>query len=160
MNHKLDTDQRVFFYEQEFYVLSNFSSFQVQMRGHTFMTAEHAYHWWKFADMGTLEAAFACLDIRNASSAHLAYELAQHYKQHRRSDWDVVKEDFMHDILRAKVRQHAYVKKKLIETGTRELIEDSWRDDYWGWGPEENGRNRLGHLWMKVRDELNAGLLD
>ena len=30
MNHKLDTDQQVFFYEQDFYVLSNFSAFRVK----------------------------------------------------------------------------------------------------------------------------------
>jgi hypothetical protein len=28
-NHKLDNDRQVFFYEQDFYVLSNFSSFSV-----------------------------------------------------------------------------------------------------------------------------------
>jgi hypothetical protein len=30
MNYKLDTDSQVFFYEQEFYVLSNFSAFSLQ----------------------------------------------------------------------------------------------------------------------------------
>ncbi len=60
----------------------------------------------------------------------------------------------MKDILRAKVEQHEYVRRKLLETGDRELIEDSWRDDYWGWGPNKDGKNMLGRLWMEIRDEI------
>jgi hypothetical protein len=42
--------------------------------------------------------------------------------------------------------------------GDRELIEDSWRDDFWGWGPHRNGKNMLGKLWMEIRSELRAAL--
>lgn len=34
------------------------------------------------------------------------------------------------------------------------LIEDSWRDSYWGWGPNKDGNNHLGKLWMEVRKEV------
>ncbi len=64
----------------------------------------------------------------------------------------------MRDILRAKVSQHPYVRKKLLDTGNRELIEDSWRDDFWGIGPDKNGQNILGKLWMQVREEIRAPL--
>jgi predicted NAD-dependent protein-ADP-ribosyltransferase YbiA (DUF1768 family) len=46
---KPDTDKQVFFYEQDFYVLSNFSAFQVRWMGIDFATSEHVYHWEKFA---------------------------------------------------------------------------------------------------------------
>jgi len=49
VNHKCDTDERVCFYEQEFYMLSNFSAFEVDLYGQTFKTSEHAYQWLKFA---------------------------------------------------------------------------------------------------------------
>ena len=62
----------------------------------------------------------------------------------------------MLDILRAKVQQHEYVRRKLLATGDRELVENSWRDDFWGWGPNRDGQNKLGKLWMKVRAELRA----
>ena len=39
-------------------------------------------------------------------------------------------------------------------TGDRTLIENSWRDDFWGWGPNRDGQNMLGKLWMEVRAEL------
>lgn len=60
----------------------------------------------------------------------------------------------MKEIIRAKVAQHPYVKKKLIESGDRELVENSWRDDFWGWGPNKDGQNHLGKLWMEVRKEI------
>jgi ribA/ribD-fused uncharacterized protein len=67
-----------------------------------------------------------------------------------------VKVDIMRDILRAKADQHEYVRRKLLATGDRELIEDSWRDDFWGWGPNRDGQNMLGKLWMEIRSELRA----
>lgn len=64
----------------------------------------------------------------------------------------------MRDILRAKVNQHDYVRRKLLATGSRELIEDSWRDDFWGWGPNRDGQNMLGKLWTEIRSELNPAI--
>lgn len=148
-NHKLDTDKQVFFYEQEFYVLSNFSAFNLFWSGHKFDTAEHAYHWEKFC----LHAPDVAKLVLEATSAHDAFRLGQTFKALRRPDWDEVKAPLMLDILRAKARQHPYVLRKLLQTGDRELVEDSWRDDYWGWGEHRNGRNMLGKLWMQVRDE-------
>jgi hypothetical protein len=62
----------------------------------------------------------------------------------------------MAGILRAKAAQHEYVRRKLLATGDRELIENSWRDSYWGWGPDRAGLNMLGQLWMMVRDEIRT----
>ena len=154
MNHKLDTDKQVFFYEQDFYVLSNFSAFTLiwnakeKMR---FDTSEAAYHWEKFPHDEDIQTA-----IINAPSAHEAFKIAERNKHRRRDDWDDVKVGIMRDILRAKAEQHEYVRRKLLATGDRELVEDSWRDDFWGWGPNHDGRNMLGKLWMEVRAELTA----
>jgi len=150
MHHGLDNDNQVFFYEQEFYVLSNFSAFKVQIARNVFMTAEHAYHFEKFVN-DQLKA-----EIKFAWSAHEAFQRAQAYKAHRRPDWDAVKVEVMKKILWAKVDQHSYVRKKLLETGERQLVENSWRDDYWGWGENKNGQNMLGKLWMGIRDELRG----
>jgi len=148
-NHKLDTDEQVFFYENDFYVLSNFSAFELGWNGMRFPTAEHAYHWEKFPDLERVQ-----VDIRFARSAHEAYRIAQEFKALRRKDWDAVKVDIMRDILRAKAEQHEYVRRKLLASGDRELIEDSWRDGFWGWGERRDGQNQLGKLWMEIRREL------
>lgn len=148
--HGLDTPERVCFYEQDFYVLSNFSSFNLVWKGYAWPTSEHAYHGEKFTHVPFK------MQILGAPSAHEAYQIAAKLKPQRRADWDEVKVDLMREILHAKVHQHAYVKKKLLATGDRELVENSWRDDFWGWGPNRDGQNMLGKLWMDVRAELRA----
>lgn len=146
--HGSDTDKQIFFYEHEFYVFSNFSSFAIEWKNKLYMTSEHAYHSEKFEDINLKE------QIRNARSAHDALKLAQSNKGKYRADWDTIKLKVMKEILRAKVEQHPYVKKKLTESGDKELIEDSWRDSYWGWGHNKDGENHLGKLWMEVREEF------
>lgn len=151
MNHGLDTDERVCFYEQDFYVLSNFSSFRVLWKGEDFDTSEQVYHWEKFQGDSLVQGI-----IMLATSAHEAFKLAERHKEFRRPDWDDVKVDIMRDILRAKVAQHEYVRRKLLATGDRELVENSWRDWFWGCGSDGTGQNQLGKLWMEIRAELRA----
>ncbi len=157
-NYGLDTDERVCFYEQNFYALSNFSAFAIwwKIEGFNgrFDTSEALYHWHKFPDHAAIRDA-----IRTADSAHAAFKIAEVNSSHRRADWDAVKIDVMREVLRAKVKQHPYVRRKLLATGTRELVENSWRDDFWGWGPNRDGQNRLGKLWMEIRAELTMSSL-
>lgn len=155
MNRKLDTDTHVFFYEQDFYVLSNFSAFCIHWRGKPFFTSEHAYHWSRF-DLPEGRGILLQDCVQRAASAHDAFKFAQDNKSKQRKDWDTIKVDVMRDILREKAAQHEYVARKLEATGDRELVEDSWRDDFWGWGEHRNGRNMLGKLWMEVRAERRA----
>lgn len=154
MNHKLDTDEQVFFYEQDFYVLSNFSAFSLYWKERSFYTAEAAYQFEKFFEYGHSNRSEIAREIYLATSAHEAFKIAESNKANRRSDWDNVKVGIMRDILRAKAEQHEYVRRKLLATGDRELIEDSWRDDFWGWGPNKDGQNMLGKLWMEIRGQL------
>jgi ribA/ribD-fused uncharacterized protein len=149
MNYKLDTDTQVFFYEQEFYCLSNFSAFTLLHEGHLFYTSEAAYQWSKFPEHYHIQNA-----VLRAPSAHEAFKIAEANAHSCREDWMAVRASVMLDILREKAAQHEYVRRKLLQTGDRELVEDSWRDNFWGWGPEKRGFNMLGKLWMQVRDEL------
>lgn len=151
MNHGLDTDEQVCFYENEFYPLSNFSAFRIIFQAHWFYTSETAYHWCKFSNHPSIQTV-----IQNAQSAHDAFKIAEAYKAERRPDWDDVKVDFMRKILRCKTLQHEYVSRKLLETGDRLLVENSWRDDFWGIGPDKDGQNMLGKLWMEIRDEIKT----
>lgn len=150
--HGLDTPERVCFYEQDFYVLSNFSAFRIHWEGADFDTSEHLYHWLKFAGMDHEVQDM----IRDARSAHEAFKLAESQKMFRRADWDEVKVDIMREILTAKALQHEYVRRKLFATGNRLLVENSWRDSFWGWGPKRDGQNMLGELWMQVRATLRG----
>ena len=62
--------------------------------------------------------------------------------------------EIMEELLRLKVEQNPYVKKKLLETKDYLIVEDSPKDNFWGWGQNRDGENQLGKLWMKLREEL------
>lgn len=149
----LDTDKQVFFYEQEFYVLSNFSAFRLHYAGRTFDTSEHAYQWCKFRN---LDGCHVSDEILSAESAHEAFKIAERNKALVSTNWPEIRVKTMRDILREKLHQHPYVRRKLMQTGDRELIEHSWRDDFWGWGPKRDGQNMLGKLWMEIRADLRV----
>ena len=156
MNHRLDTDTQVLFYENDFYPLSSFSAFQVVIWDHTFPTAEHAYHWRKFMHLSNETNGQSY--ILYAPSAHQAFKLAKSFERAGLlpPTWKDERVDVMRLIIRAKAKQHDYVRQKLLATGDRELIEDSWRDDFWGWGENHDGANTLGKLWMELREELRV----
>jgi ribA/ribD-fused uncharacterized protein len=135
------------FYELRFYMFSNFSSFMVNYDGRDWMTAEHCYQAMKFESYLMQEC------IRNQRSAHLAMKVAQANVGLYRIGWDDKKADVMLKICRAKLAQHEYIQRKLMQTGDRQLIESSPIDSFWGWGPNKDGQNHLGRVWMTLRDE-------
>ena len=78
------------------------------------------------------------------------------YSHWRRPDWEQVKEDVMYKALQAKFSQHNDLRKLLLDTGERTLIEHSPHDSYWGDGGDGSGKNKLGELLMKLRDEVRS----
>jgi ribA/ribD-fused uncharacterized protein len=55
--------------------------------------------------------------------------------------------------LRGKFDQNKDIRKKLLDTGNRELHEHTSRDKYWGdGGAKKTGKSRLGVLIMQVRE--------
>lgn len=143
-----NSEEKVFFYEREFYPFSNFSSFALEWEGTLYMTSEHAYQAQKFSDSEIIER------IKNARSAYDVFKIAREHQNKVRHNWLDIRVSVMEKIIRAKVAQHPYVKQKLIESGNREIVEDSWKDDFWGWGSNKDGQNQLGKIWMKIREEI------
>ena len=138
------------FYPREFFVFDNFSSFGVLVDGVLYSTVEHAYQSAKFLPT----APGIAKEIENCYSAHDAQKIAYANKDKQRKDWDEVKLSVMEKLIRLKLEQNPYVKKKLLETGDLKICEDSPKDSFWGIGPNRDGRNELGKLWMKLRDEI------
>jgi len=148
---QLETSGKIIgFYEREFYCFSNFSSFAVTWKGGFWLTSEHAYQASRFMGKNSkiVEKIF------KARSADDAYRIAKRYLG---SDFSKYRDNDlknMEDIVRHKLKQNPYVMHKLMQTGKRKIVEDSPKDDFWGWGKEKNGRNELGKIWMKLRDEI------
>jgi len=126
------------------------AAFRVRWRGVDWMTSEHAYMAAKFDDLCITDA------IRCARSGYEAKKLAQTHAEHIVADWGEKKLAIMEEIVHAKLSQHPYIQKKLLETGDREIIEDSPTDSFWGRGPDWKGENHLGKIWMKLREEMRS----
>lgn len=141
------------FYPREFYTFDNFSSFQVDYMGRRWATSEHAYQ----ASHFFVTAPELVEEIYNARSAHDAYKIAKANSDKAPADWDDIKVDIMYDICTHKMLQNPYVFEKLQLSGDLDIVEDSPKDSFWGWGPNRDGRNELGKIWMTLREQIRSG---
>jgi ribA/ribD-fused uncharacterized protein len=130
---------------------SNFAPFPIFVAGKRWPTSEHYFQAQKFA--GTPHAE----QVRRAGKPRIAAEMGRDRKRPLRRDWEAVKEGVMLTALRAKFSQHADLRDLLSATGDARLVEHTGNDAYWGDGGDGSGKNRLGALLMRVRDELRAG---
>ncbi len=137
------------FYPREFYVLDNFSSFQLDWRDRRWPTSEHAYQAAHFIETSPDLAE----EIYNARSAHDAYKIAKSNSDKAPKNWDSIKVGIMEEIVEQKLLQNPYVLEKLKQTIGFEIVEDSTKDPFWGWGPSKDGQNELGKIWMRLRDK-------
>lgn len=146
------TTDKVYFWRvrgEEYGCFSNFSPHGITVNGKKYYTSEHYYQSKKYEGTEYEEKLRLCsprpMDV---------YKMAKDKTLPLRKDWEQVKEDVMRDALKTKFTQHPQLKKKLIETGDKEIIEDSPYDTYWGIGKDGTGKNRLGHLLMELRTEF------
>ncbi len=133
------------FYEGKYYLLSNFSSHQVEYNGEKYLTAEHAYQAAKFKDPAIKKK------IKNAPSAFLAREFGQ-TKEGRKENFDKV--TVMKEIMRAKLSQHKDVREILKATGEAVIEKNHPEDYFWGTGADGSGENMMGKIWMELREKI------
>ena len=126
---------------------SNFSPHPFRLKHRVWPTTEHYFQAQKFAGTEHEE------EIRAVKSPMIAARLGRARSRPLRPDWDAVKEDIMREALRAKFSQHPDLRKLLVGTRDRPLVEHTRNDRYWGDGGDGTGRNRLGALLMELRSE-------
>jgi ribA/ribD-fused uncharacterized protein len=128
-------------------VLSPFSNHSITVRGEVFPTVEHAYQ-----SLRIIQGKERDL-VRGAPTPLEAWQEGQKYKNNPELLVKNFKKDtVMEELFRAKLAQHEEVRRFLQETGTRELRKVHDTDYYWGTGADGSGENRMGKLWMKLRD--------
>lgn len=140
------------FYNREFFCLDNFSSFGFVYQDTYYQTVEHAYQSLRFRGV----APEVEKEIVECHSAYDAQRIAHGHIERQSPTWNEDKVALMEQLLRAKLAQHPYVKKKLLGTADYLICEDSPKDSFWGIGKDRNGQNQLGKLWMKLREEIKA----
>lgn len=131
----------------KYYFLSNFYEADVEYGGITFKNNEAAFQAQKVVD-DSRKLRFKDLNPRRAKRLGRRVRL--------RSDWEKVKDNYMYEICKAKFSQNPELAKKLLATGDEELVEgNKWNDTYWG-VCNGRGKNKLGKILMKVREELRG----
>jgi len=127
---------------------SNFALYPIKVKGKIWKTSEHYFQAQKF-DNKDYQAK-----IRKAATPMKAAQLGRDRKVRIRKNWDNMKDNVMYDALKAKFSQNEELKRLLIETEDKILIEHTENDSYWGDGGDGTGKNNLGKLLMKLRGEL------
>jgi ribA/ribD-fused uncharacterized protein len=152
LNLSYQTDNRVYWFSHAFDPLNNWSAHAVKYEGKQFPTVEHAFHHYKFIETAPKIAQ----QIVEAPSPWAAMQIERKYKDRRRADWQEVKVDLMLNLIRAKAVQNKDVAACLLATGDKHIVENSPWDDFWGCGKDGTGRNMMGEILVRVRDELNT----
>lgn len=145
----LDGKKKILFYgrKDEYGWLSNFERSPQLVDGYEYPTNEHYYQAMK---ANSEEFRQWIASAPHPYAAMKAGRALRSESSEIRQDWDNIKFDIMLKGLRAKYSQNPDLKRKLIATGDADIHENSPTDMVWG----IKGKDMLGKLLMKVRDEL------
>ncbi len=102
-------------------------------------------------------------DVLRVSSGGQAKSLSN--RIYTSTEWEKINENKMKDILMEKAIQIPEVGETLMNSGTKLIAEAVQSDEKWTCGLSKKaathtkptywpGQNRLGQLWMQIRDEL------
>ena len=132
--------------------LSNFAYSPFECDGWWYPTVEHYFQAAKTTDINEYEGIVAAATPGQAKRLGRRVTL--------RPDWEKVKDQIMLDAVRLKFTQNDDLRVALLATGDEYLEEGNWwHDNIWGNCKCDRcknieGRNMLGEILMKVREEL------
>ena len=140
--------------------LSNFYKCNMTWKSTVVNTSEQCYVYEKASINKRADIA---TEVLRVSTGREAKELSK--KVYTPKSWDSKNEEVMTEILREKARQVPEVLEELMASGDRKIVEAVRFQEQWSCGLSKEaasktdpdfwpGKNRLGELWMKVRDEL------
>lgn len=134
-------------FKGKYYFLSNFYSAPVMYDGLLYKNNEAAFQSAKVKDIERRKQ-FCELDPSSAKKKGRNVLL--------RNDWEKVKDQVMYECVKDKFARNLDLQEKLLDTGNEELVEgNTWNDTYWG-VYNDRGKNMLGKILMKVREELRG----
>lgn len=128
--------------------LSNFYEAEVYLSGKKWKTNEHYFQAMKFLDPSLQECVRSCtrpIDAKN---------IGNNRKLPLRKDWEEVKDGVMYDCCFAKFTQNKELMKSLLDTAPHNLVEHTYNDSYWGDAGDGSGRNMLGIILVRIRNEI------
>ncbi len=131
----------------EYRWLSNFWPIPIKYNGLTFPSVENAYMSRKNNSDIWVDFCANEKDVKKVNKLSREIKLV--------SNWDEIKVDIMEELIRIKFKDEE-LKNKLLDTGEILIQEgNDWGDTFWGIDLDTgNGKNILGKIIMKIRDEI------
>jgi hypothetical protein len=160
-SHKSSTHSTIYFWkpEQDDGYLGNWYPSPFTVGSLTFHNSEH-YFMWKKVMLFEPEMEAKILATSNPKTMKAIGQAVKNYDD---TVWNNERYKIMVEALMHKFSQNVDLKKRLMETGTSELVEASPLDRIWGIGitkadaligKKRNGQNLLGKALMEVRDKM------
>jgi len=161
-------DNRIQFFKrdrQDFGFLSNFYPCKLRIAGQSWPHVEAYYQAQKSENpeyhkeiLKKKQPSWAKFvgDSRLGSSRLSKKSWFRKHPEDLRDDWDLIKVEVMQIALYTKFSQNYNLRLALLKTLPAELIEDSAKDSFWGWGEDGCGKNLLGVLLMQTREEMKG----
>lgn len=136
--------------------LSNMHETPCEHEGKIFRSSEHLYQWLKIPETGN--GRWWRDRIFEAEHGKIAKKLAANPKcpcaaKKIGEEWEKFRLEIMEIALRAKFK-NAEMRQLLLDTEDVTLVEyNAWNDVFWGHS-NGNGRNLLGQMLMRLREEF------
>jgi ribA/ribD-fused uncharacterized protein len=125
--------------------LSNSSNHSFLLDGYLWRSVEHYFQANKYiGNKPYLD------EVLNAETPKEAFNIGRKYPLP--DNWKEIKEKIMLKALLAKFKHNEDIRIELLKTNNSRLIKDNHKDNYWGIGHDNSGKNKLGQLLMLVRD--------
>ena len=136
-------------FKGEYFFLSNFYPVDILYEGIVYPSSEHAYMAGK-TDRMDITQHIASLKTASEAKRYGSYSANNFQLVY---NWENKKDLHMYNVLLVKFSNQE-LKDKLEATGTDMLIEGNKHGDtYWGQSPLGNGKNMLGNILMRIRNE-------
>lgn len=139
--------------------LSNMASgFPLVVAGQRILSTEALYQACRFPRLPEVQQHI--IDQRSPMTAKM---VSKPYRDQTRSYWELYQVEIMAWCLRVKLLQNwGKFGSVLTETGSKEIVEKSRKDRFWGAVPSKNdgflhGVNMLGKLLMDLRQDVRRG---
>jgi ribA/ribD-fused uncharacterized protein len=126
------------------------SSHPFQLEDYLWPTIEHYYQALKFNNTEYQ------MKILAAATAEKANALGNARFKRKRSDFKQVRTTLMTRAVYTQAKTYSSIEQRILETGSRKLVENSQFDYYWGCGRDHRGENHYGKILMNVRSKLEG----
>jgi ribA/ribD-fused uncharacterized protein len=143
---------------EQFGGLSNMAGgYPIEVNGIKILTSEALYQACRFPHLPEVQRLI--IAERSPMTAKMK---TKPYRDNSRPDWNLVRTKVMRWCLQVKLVQNwDKFSQLLLATGDLPIVEDSWKDDFWGAKPQAEeiliGINALGRLLMQLREQVKSG---